>query len=244
MVLLTGMQLVQPNMGSDEAMDSDVDDSNGPNTTEFYNINPGIHIPNVDAGLHYKVLSIAWNDVKATNIGSYNKVQWTVNSDVVVSYYSVEASVDGTDDFQEIGKILADENSSNYELDDYNILEGSEFYYRIKQYDINGGFTYSKIVSVIVDSNLNGPSFKIYPNPVVNELIIDVNLNSNVEQLTIDIYDKLGRLIEDNIIEDSNVNVSSKEYKINTSNLPEGIYNIRVNMDDQFMLKKMIVVKN
>jgi len=69
-------------------------------------------------------------------------------------------------------------------------------------------------------------------------------LTNKVNNLSIDIFDKLGRLINDDIIVDSNLDVKSKNYRIDTSTLPEGIYNVKVNIDDSYIFKKMIVIKN
>lgn len=54
------------------------------------------------------------------------------------------------------------QNAFNYNYIDMNPLEGHN-YYRMKNYDLDGKFTYSKIIDVYRDPNF---SVRIYPNPV------------------------------------------------------------------------------
>ncbi len=241
-----GMSLVEPNVGADEAMDSDVDNSNGPNTTQFYNINPGIHTPNIDAGMTYSVLAIEWSDLIVSHQGTYNELQWEINSDVELSHFEIERSIGGINSFDSIGKVLATDvinQTQRHAFEDYDLDNADLFYYRIKHYDINGGFGYSRIVSVNTQS-VSTQWVKLYPNPVANELFVDVEIEKPTTNLKIDIYDKVGRLIKNKIVSDSNLSAGSKSYNIKTSDLPNGVYNLKISIDNKVIIKRVIVARN
>ncbi len=55
-----GYGLTSPNMGGDELMDSDFDNSNGFMTTGLYSLSPGDQVPHVDAGLVFGVVPVEW----------------------------------------------------------------------------------------------------------------------------------------------------------------------------------------
>jgi len=47
-------------IGTDETIDSDIDNSHGFATTKFFNVRPGEHVPHIDAGLMLGVLPVEW----------------------------------------------------------------------------------------------------------------------------------------------------------------------------------------
>lgn len=83
-----------------------------------------------------------------------NKVtlKWKARSEVNLKGYEVERSIDGTT-FSKIGLVKPSESGSeavSYSYVDRTVFKGATrtFHYRLKIIDMNGSFSYSKIVTV------------------------------------------------------------------------------------------------
>ncbi len=83
-------------------------------------------------------------------------------------------------------------------------------YYRLKAVDHDGTFEYSDIISVMGDGS--GPNVKVFPNPVVDHLVLNLNFIPESPGL-IQLYDFRGDVVFRTRVED----FRSKIY------LPEGL---------------------
>jgi hypothetical protein len=120
---------------------------------------------------HYRItiyststLPIELLEFGAETQGTKVKTHWVTATETNNSHFIVERSING-DDFQEIGRLAGAGNSVvplAYEFDDMNPVTGT-LYYRLKQVDFNGDFSYSQIVPVVFD--LNNSVVQVYPNP-------------------------------------------------------------------------------
>ncbi len=118
-----------------------------------------------------------WN-VEATGQGM--KASWTTSSESNNDYFTLEESENGID-FYILTEIDAHGNSSG--LQNYTHFfqtNGSgTLYYRLKQTDLDGTFTYSAIVSLSV--NAAQTSLSVFPNPVTgNEFTVHTQNKVNV----------------------------------------------------------------
>jgi hypothetical protein len=84
-------------------------------------------------------------------------------------------------------------------------------------------------------SNLNTIDFKIFPNPIDNELNITLVNNHNIN--TLQIYSCQGQLVHSSILQPSQTS-----YKINTSTWISGIYFIIIKSDIGLMKSKIIII--
>ncbi|PKQ69953.1 T9SS type A sorting domain-containing protein [Raineya orbicola] len=145
------------------------------------------------------------------------EILWNTMSEINADFYEVERSFDAKD-FVKIVQISAKKKSENrYVVEDRglgNKITG-KIYYRIKQVDKDGKFTYSRIVSLSTEkSNLLAG---IYPNPTRDILY----LNSLQERLEVKIQDLYGRTLQV-------IDVKFGENQINFSHMPQGVYWIEV----------------
>jgi hypothetical protein len=111
-------------------------------------------------------------------------VTWSTASEENSDYFFVERSADGIN-FNETGRVKAAGNSSSvkeYSLTDNTPLEGMS-YYRLKQTDLNGQFTYSNMVKVNI--NANREEMIIYPNPAADKFNIQLTKNMKDEILVV-----------------------------------------------------------
>jgi len=145
------------------------------------------------------------------------ELNWTTASEMNNDYFVVERSTSAYSNipqWQEIGKIKA--NGISYVSINYNFndnLPNTEFsinYYRLKQVDFDGKYSYSNIIPIDIKNNTE---IVVYPNPSSSGLFMIKGENIN----NLKIYNNVGQLInafEGNISE------------IDLSNKPSGIYYI------------------
>ena len=98
-------------------------------------------------------------------------LKWTTTEEINAAYFEVQRSVDAKN-FQPVGKVDAKGESSviaNYTFSDPTRLPGTN-YYRLKQIDTDGSYSFSKTISFLVDEKV---SVNVYPNPVTDVLRIE-----------------------------------------------------------------------
>ncbi|MBK7762135.1 MAG: T9SS type A sorting domain-containing protein [Bacteroidetes bacterium] len=165
--------------------------------------------------------------------GESNLLSWQTKDEKEIHYFEVERSVDGKN-FQSISeKILGKYAQSNTQNSfDYSFVDfapsASHSYYRLKNQDIDGQIAYSQVIDIFRD-----PRFVIhtYPNPVSNELHIDIQSALEQTQSKIKIYDVTGRVVHAvafDLMEGSN------QLTIDISRLISGIYQLVINTNGQF----------
>jgi hypothetical protein len=101
------------------------------------------------------------------------KLEWETSSEINNDYFEIQRSANGID-FNAIGEV--DGSGTTHEHHDYSFLDTKPYrginYYRLKQVDYDGQFSYSDIVFVdnaYFDGNSFG--FVLYPNPTTNQVV-------------------------------------------------------------------------
>ena len=109
-----------------------------------------------------------------------------------------------------------------YNFEDYNFTQTA--YYRLKQVNFDGKYTYSNIVSL--EKIKEKGYLKIYPNPLSNQPFLTVDLSEyNQNQAIISIFEANGRLIHQNT-EGGDI------AKIPVNDWAKGLYFIRLTTND------------
>nr|MBP6460696.1 T9SS type A sorting domain-containing protein [Crocinitomicaceae bacterium] len=121
------------------------------------------------------------------------QLNWSTGSETNNDYFTIERSVNGND----FSTILTKKGSGttshtiHYKAYDNSPLKGLS-YYRLKQTDIDGKYTFSPIRSVKFEG-IDQQTFDVYPNPVVDNRF-KVNFTSNSEEsILITIYNTIGQ---------------------------------------------------
>jgi hypothetical protein len=124
-------------------------------------------------------------------------LQWATASEKDNEYFSLEKSRDGRQ-FNEIGRVAGAGTSTTkltYQFTD-DFPFGGTSYYRLKQVDLDGTFTYSRIVAV--NSEVTA-ALRIYPNPVTqNELWVEAT-DAQADDMRITIHNAVGQLLLDRV---------------------------------------------
>lgn len=179
--------------------------------------------------------------LKATRVNEDVLVSWTTASELNNRGFNVERSVDGNT-FELVGFVKGSGNSSvanNYRLEDANAFakaQVNKLYYRLKQMDKDGKFVYSNVVTV-TNTDVVKNTISAYPNPFNTDVTVSLNA-TKASTANITVFDFSGRNILSNnyqVAEGSNI-ISINEM----SNLNTGIYFVKIAVDGQEVVIKMI----
>jgi len=163
-------------------------------------------------------------------------IRWLTASEENTSFFEVQRSDDGLS-FITVNTQPAAGNSNSvitYTATDNRPVKGKA-YYRLKQSDQDGKYSYSDVI--IVNCAGSG-SFTFYPNPANKMLTIQVSL----EQFTnarLSIYDKLGQLV---ISRSHEFHSGNNMMELNISMLAPGIYSFVLENEFEKWTEKLVKV--
>jgi hypothetical protein len=169
---------------------------------------------------------------------------WSTASELNNRGFEVERSVNDQNNFVTIGFVDGKGNSTEinyYSFNDNPQLSGvNQIYYRLKQVDLDGTFSYSDIVSVSYDVPAEFVLNQNYPNPFNPSTTISYFVPKE-SFVSIKIYDFLGREVTTLVSEMKSI--GSYELRFDASNIPSGTYFYTMTADGYASTKKMILIK-
>jgi hypothetical protein len=154
---------------------------------------------------------------------------WKTASEENNMGFEIQRSLDAAN-FEKIGFVYSKENGNSraelsYNFNDAQLISPTQ-YYRLRQLDFDGSQTFSNVVAIstrLEDAN-NSVAIKLYPNPVVEELYIELG-EIPKNKLRVQFYTLKGTLQKELIF-----NSESRTVKITLQNneLPEALYIVRI----------------
>lgn len=162
-------------------------------------------------------------------------VQWATASESGNAYFVVERSNDG-ERFGPIGRLDGAGNSQEliaYSLMDNAPLAGTNFY-RIKQVDFDGSFSYSNIVPVEMGKPAAG-KVSVYPNPANGFFEIAISNGWATDQVTVSIFDVQGKQVR------SWDQTTDANKRILTNDLTAGVYTLQVKAGQAISTQRLII---
>lgn len=163
--------------------------------------------------------------------GNKVSISWQTASEKNNRYFEVERSSDAVN-FTPVAKIDSkNPNSStplSYDATDHNPINGKS-YYRLKQVDVEGHYSYSSLVVLNCNSNSVVPSsVTIYPNPATDNLTIDIKGLPGKKSLMI--YDVTGKEMTNKQINTQDENILET---IDVSSLAKATYILRLDVNNE-----------
>lgn len=211
----------------DDDKDSDVTHAMGINTTDPLFFNPGDQIINIDAGIISGVLPLKWNDFYVERFDKFHSLTWITARELNVDYFDIQRRLESDNEFYSIGDLKAVGNSlkdQKYNFEDLEIDESGIYYYRIKQVDLDGKYSFSDLRSV---NRSASKDINNYPNPVFETMTID-GLASD-ESYTINLINVGGIVVKTLVVD------KVQEYKIDLSELTSGVYELIIIYEDAIL---------
>ncbi|MEO7309220.1 MAG: CARDB domain-containing protein [Chitinophagaceae bacterium] len=189
-------------------------DSGFTSFSPFSVANPGASLP------------IQWLLVNGVlNAQNQAQVTWRVQ-EVRVRNYEIEKSFNGVDFVLLQTVNSAGDGIHDYGIVDNNLLKGIA-YYRVKQTDLDGRFSYSTIVKI---SNTGVKELiTIYPNPVKRELFV----NGIIQKANVRLLGPDGKLLYTSDVENRNI-------AIDMSHFASGVYMLQVANEKETLVYKVV----
>ncbi|CAN5479854.1 hypothetical protein BH11BAC3_BH11BAC3_08900 [soil metagenome] len=188
---------------------------------------------NVPTPFNFGTLPVRFINVNAS-LTSRNSaiVKWTVATPTDnAEKFEVEFSSNGTV-WTTLGTVMVTSAAkASYQFNHLQVPQGN-LYYRIKETDNDGSYTYSR--TVLLRNKTNEPGFVIFPNPANSILQISAPYNTS-GKTTIELFDATGR----KLISKQMINGTEE---INTTSLPDGSYVLKLTHNDNVHTQKLLVV--
>jgi hypothetical protein len=175
-------------------------------------------------------LPVTWLSFTGRYVNGSVDLNWSTSLEVNNEEYTIERSADGHN-FSTIGAVDGVGNTTNisrYNFKDTNPLAGSA-YYRIKQTDRDGKFSYSEIIR-ISNSEVALKGLRIFPNPISGNVPVTIeNGNWTNKKVTVTIYNAIGGIVRQEQITFG----SDSRAKINVEALQKGSYFITTSINSE-----------
>ncbi|TWJ00096.1 putative secreted protein (Por secretion system target) [Mucilaginibacter frigoritolerans] len=186
-------------------------------------------------------------------------VAWTTENEDSYTNFTVERSTDGGSTFNALGSLLSN-GTGNYSFLDKTPLLTSDKY-RVQVTDLNGGITYSPVMTLNYDVSNNAQAsnnIMIYPNPVSSVMHLAINQNngsSNISSLQLaDLNSNINKTTNPTTYDIKIISLAGYVVKTETSSQPTwqdnvsalspGTYVIRVvNNNDKSLVGKSTFIK-
>lgn len=179
---------------------------------------------NADSGCTGCVTAVAPVDLAAFEVEAQPstgiELRWTTLSESNNHYFQVERAVDeGV--FRPLTRVrgAGTQNSPSYYRFTDEQFYGNVLYYRLKQVDLDGTFTYSQVIQVSTQAFT--ATYRVYPNPVMHHLSVFA-LNPTAGRHRFTIYDLKGSMVQQGEID------GSQENQLPVSWLPQGMYQLLI----------------
>ena len=185
---------------------------------------------------------VEWLRFDAELDGRDGIISWATATELNSDFFVLERSIDATI-FETVAEIDAAGNSTevrSYEFTDENVvtINSGRVYYRLKQVDFDGSYSYSNMVELYIGSSDYALNLNVYPNPTTDVATIDVSAaaDANVE---VRILNTAGKLMWNSVNANHNGEFS---HTLNVSDWAKGVYFVQL-LDEQGSRTTKLIVE-
>ncbi|MBN8697821.1 MAG: T9SS type A sorting domain-containing protein [Bacteroidetes bacterium] len=173
------------------------------------------------------------------NLGKRNLLEWATATEINNDYFTLERSSDGSN-FENIA--IVDGAGNSLSTINYNKYDETPFYgityYRLKQTDYNGEYSFSQIIAL--ENGLNDVELSnVHPNPTSNDINFDL-YSPIAGTIKVQVMDYTGRVV----IEETMV-ISNGTTRLNAKmrELAKGIYSLKVTFNQTGYSSVNMIIK-
>lgn len=179
------------------------------------------------------VVPVTWLSFNAKLENKVVLLNWKTATEINSSHFDIERSINGFQ-FEKIGSVKAAGNSngiSSYDFTDRLPVKGMN-YYRLKQVDLDGKFSYSEIRKAEIKTEL--PLFVLYNNPSNGS---SITIKTGITPSLLGIFDIAGKKLKE-------ISVATHSQQIDLSMLPSGTYTAVLYKDASVIAVEKIVIQH
>lgn len=167
------------------------------------------------------VLPVQYQYFTVFKQNSYVMLEWETTFEINNKGWSIERSEDGQT-WKKIGIVSAQGQYSSYSYKDENIPKVEVLYYRLKQEDWDGKYSYTAVRKITNSFEAN--KTEIYPNPTTGTFYLKVA----DEDLKIQVFDQSGREIHVEQLSSNMYHIARKGIFILRIHTPLGLQHQRL----------------
>lgn len=195
----------------------------------------------------YSVLPVTYESFNAILNNNTVNLNWTINSQISNDHFEVERSFDNTD-FSTAAFVMGAQSQNNgadqysFTDKDQRIASHNIIYYRLKQVDVNGNFSYSVVKTVRI-SNVTDKkiSVQVMPNPYMDKLNVNFSADNNGKAEII-MISASGTIVKKAV---SDINKGSNNIQLqDLSAQAPGMYVVNILVDGQSIGTQKIIKTN
>ncbi len=202
----------------------------------YANATPG----ELDAG---QILPVTLTSMSIQSIDGYALLSWqTATEQNNLGFEILRASVINKNNFEVIGFVSGNGTSNTtqyYTFVDDEISLSGEYFYKLKQIDLDGSYTFSEILTLNVAQPDETVLFQNKPNPFNPSTNIEFKIQST-QKVILDVFDIKGERIV--TLVNKNLQPGTYKFYFDGSELSSGIYFYRL-ITDKIFVKKMNLIK-
>ncbi|MCS6934994.1 MAG: discoidin domain-containing protein [Chitinophagales bacterium] len=178
----------------------------------------------------------------ATGVNNqYIRIDWATALEINNSGFEVQRSTDAQN-WTTLAWVPGQGNSTvqnTYQYVDHDVMKGVVYYYRLKQVDWDGKFTYTYIVSAVLDGKNSFTVMDFVPNPTMEQTNLLITANVGTE-ITVEFYNSIGEKMSSNrYILQSGLNT----IPFTVNHLAAGTYTAIVTNGNEVYSKKLVIAR-
>lgn len=180
----------------------------------------------------------------AAQNGKFVELSWSTATETNNRGFEVERKITGENSYSTVGfkngaGTTSEARAYSYN-DDVSSLKAASVTYRLKQFDFDGSFSYSKEVVVNLVAPVEYALNQNFPNPFNPTTSIKYSV-AKAGMVTLKVYNTMGQEVASLVNEAKEI--GSYEVNFNAANLSSGVYFYEINAGDFTSTKKMMLIK-
>lgn len=188
------------------------------------------------------VLPVRWIGFEGKLSDDEKSIQltWQTGEEEQNQGFEIQRSLDGLN-FNKISFVESN-YSGTYEFIDAEYPSAPVVYYRLRQLDYNGEYTFSDVVAVTTHADNSGLStvHEVYPNPAQNQITVPF-VTAKDDIINVMIYDMSGRLV---LYPVNGRGYTTGQHFIQIelpADMPRGLYNLRFESQQGSQVKRFLL---
>ena len=174
-------------------------------------------------------LPVSWASIRATALERYNLIEWVISAQQDNELFQVERSMDGRI-FTALGQELAT-SANSYQFQDF-APPTSRTFYRVRQVDYDGSFSFSDLVQIEPKS---AQPLLLFPNPISLNQDLQLRLPLRADY-QLQLVNSAGQRVRQLEIQDQ------ERFQLPLQQLPAGIYHLRLSAGQQEWSERLIII--
>lgn len=181
--------------------------------------------------------------LEAENNPAGIQLKWATASETNNKGFELERTISPLVNFEKIAWIAGNGTTSSvylYHFEDRNLISGMNYFYRLKQVDLDGNFSYSKIVSGMIPVSKH--EITVMPNPFSESTSIIYTLSEDAH-VRLEVYNQSGQKAATLVNKFQEAGNYPLQFTPRKSGYAPGIFEIIFLVNDQIYTKRIVEIK-